>query len=227
MPASSLSWATKVAAIFNKDLKSEFRTRYAFNALVMFAIVTLTAVSFTVGLFSLITKIQAALFWIVLFFSSMAGLAQTFIKEEEARTSLTLKLVAFSSEIYWGKFLYNLALLLALEILLVPLFIILINMPVLNWGLFLLILILGDIGLAASTTLIAAIVSKASVKGALFAILSFPILLPLLVVGINGTFMACEGLSLAEGWESLRILISYAVVMLVVSVLLFDFVWRE
>ncbi|RKY90374.1 heme ABC transporter permease CcmB, partial [candidate division KSB1 bacterium] len=33
----------------NKDLRSELRTKYAINAIVMFAVITLAAISFTVG----------------------------------------------------------------------------------------------------------------------------------------------------------------------------------
>lgn len=227
MEIRSSSWVSKVYWVFQKDIKSELRTRYGFNALVMFAVVTLTAVSFAVGQFFSSPKLISALFWIVVFFSSMSGLAQVFIKEEESKTVNLLKLVASNESIFLGKLFFNLILLFLLELIIIPLFLILLGVQIRNFWLFFSVLTLGTIGLVCATTIIAAIVAKAHVKGALFAVLSFPILLPLLITVIHGTNLALEGFKFSQGWNELRVLISYCGVMGVGSFLLFDFVWRE
>lgn len=227
MEIRSSSWISKAFWVFQKDIKSELRTRYGLNALVMFAVVTLTAVSFAVGQFLSGPKLISALFWIVVFFSSMSGLAQVFIKEEESKTVNLLKLVASNESVFLGKLFFNLILLFVLELIIIPLFLILLGVEIRNFGLFISVVILGTIGLVCATTIIAAIVAKAHVKGALFAVLSFPILLPLLITVIHGTNLALEGSKFSQGWNELRVLISYCVVMGVGSFLLFDFVWRE
>jgi len=227
MATRSSNWAAKSAWLLAKDLKSEFRTRYALNAILMFALTTLTVVSFSFGTSPLSSRLTSSLFWLVIFFSSMSGLAQVFVKEEESRTVNILRLIATPGTVLLGKFLFNLALLLLLEIVIVPLFIILMNLSILNLWLFLSVLLWGSLGLVCATTIIAAIISKAHVKGALFAVLSFPILLPLLITAIDGTRLSLEGKALSAGWSDLRLLISYVVVMFTASVLLFDFVWSE
>jgi heme exporter protein B len=126
-----------------------------------------------------------------------------------------------------GKLLFNLVLLLILEMVIVPLFIIWMNLSILNLPLFMSVLLLGSLGLTCATTITAAIISKSHVKGALFAVLSFPVLLPLLVAGIDGTRISLEGHDFSAGSGDIRLLISYVVVMLVASILLFDFVWNE
>ena len=143
--------------IFVKDIRQEFKTRYAVNAILLFAIVTLSAVSFAIGTFSAGLEILAALFWIILFFSSMSGLSHIFIREEEAQTADTLKLVARPLHIYLGKFLFNLLLLFVLEIILIPLFMGLMNFTVANLWLFILIVGIGSFGLAGGGTIVAAI----------------------------------------------------------------------
>jgi len=208
-------------------LKSEFRTRYSLNTIFMFAVVTLTVISFSVGQFALENKAKCSLLWVVLFFSAMAGLSQVFVKEEESNTSNTLKLVASPEVIFVGKLLFNLILLFLLEIVIVPLFIVLMDFRILNPYVFLTVLVSGSLGLTCSTTIIAAIVAKSNVKGALFAVLSFPILLPLLITAINGTTLALSEIAWSIGFSEYSILFSYAVVMLTVSILLFDFVWEE
>jgi heme exporter protein B len=227
MPTSLSIWVERVSALFLKEIKSELRTRYAFNSLLMFSVVTLTAVSFSVGQFALSVQVKSALFWLILFFASMAGLAQVFIKEEESKTSYLLKLASPPTIIYLGKFLYNWVLLLALQVIIIPLFVIFLNLELVNLTLFLTVSFLGSLALSAATTIIGAIVSKANVKGALFAVLSFPLLIPVLVAGIEGAQLATSGARFSEAWGQIRLLLSYSVVMLTVSLILFEFVWSE
>jgi heme exporter protein B len=220
-------WVTKVIAVTRKDIISEFRTRYAVNAIVMFALVTLTVISMAIGIAVPSLPVRAALFWVILFFAAMSGLAQVFIKEEEAGTALVLKLSSDGLVIFFGKLLFNLILLAILAVLIVPLFIVLLDTVPASWPVFAVGLILGIIGLAGATTIIAAIVSKATVKGALFAVLSFPILMPLLVAVIEITKIGFGGGNFADISSSLQLLLAYDVVMIAISVMLFDFVWRQ
>jgi len=213
--------------IFVKDIRQEFKTRYAVNAILLFAIVTLSAVSFAIGTFSAGLEILAALFWIILFFSSMSGLSHIFIREEEAQTADTLKLVARPLHIYLGKFLFNLLLLFVLEIILIPLFMGLMNFTVANLWLFILIVEIGSFGLAGGGTIVAAIISKASTKGALFTVLSFPILLPVLITGISATKTVTQTAAIAEVQGELQALFAYGVVIITAGILLFDYVWNE
>ena len=88
-------------------------------------------------------------------------------------------------------------------------------------------MILGTLGLASASTILAAIISKANTKGTLYPVLSFPILLPLLLTLINATKLSVEGGSFSEAISSFQVLISYFVVITAISYLLFEFVWKE
>ena len=57
--------------IFQKDIRQEFKTRYAINAIFLFALVTLVAVSFSIGTFNAGMEIKSALLWIIIFFSAL------------------------------------------------------------------------------------------------------------------------------------------------------------
>ena len=227
MPTGSVNWVSKVLAVAHKDVVSEFRTRYAFNAIIMFALVTLTVVSMALGLVTKSSELLAALFWIIFFFAAMSGLAQTFIKEEESGTALILKLSSDGLVIFFGKLLFNLVLLFFLAVLVVPLYVVLLEVVPGNWIFFFLGLILGIIGLAGATAIIAAVVAKATVKGALFTVLSFPVLLPLLIAAIEITKVAFIGGRFGDISAPVQLLVAYDVVMVTISVMLFDFVWRQ
>jgi heme exporter protein B len=226
-PASSLSSAAW--AIFRKDVRAELRTRYALNALALFAVSTVVAISLGVGPLTRspdLPLIHAALLWIAILFAAFTGLARAFVQEEEARTAAALRLAAPPTAVYLGKLLFNLLLLLLLDALTGVLFVILLRVQIGNLGLFICLLAAGSLGLVAATTLIAAIIARASVKGALFAVLSFPLLAPLLVVAIKGTALALEGAGWDRGAAPLQVLLAYAVAMFVASLFLFGSVWE-
>jgi heme exporter protein B len=218
----------KTLAVFVKDIKSEIRTRYAIGAIIMFAVVTVIAVGFASGGLGFDRELQGTVLWLVIYFASVAGLGQSFIKEEENRTALALRIYAKSSSVFGGKYLFNLMLLIALVIVIVPLYLVLVGLEIECFPLFISVMILGIIGLAGSTTIIAAIISKASIKGVLFAVLSFPLILPLLLMAIKGTQKALAANAVfVDGLPELKVLLSYAVVMSLAGFMLFDYVWND
>ncbi len=218
-------------AVFRKDLRSELRTRYAINALLLFAASSVVALSLSFGPINIrrnpdLKLIQAGLLWITLLFAAFTGLSRAFVHEEETRTALALRLSAPPLAVYLGKLMFNLGLLLLLDVVVAVLFTILLRVEVLNVGLFLALLLSGSVALVAATTLIAAIIARASAKGALFAVLSFPLLVPLLVSAVRGTALALEGQGWNVGLDPLQAILAYAVALFTASLFLFSTVWE-
>ena len=75
MPNKSAGLTSRALAVYSKDLRVELRSKYAFNAILMFGITTLAVVSFTLGQTGLSERLLAALFWIIMFFAAMAASA--------------------------------------------------------------------------------------------------------------------------------------------------------
>ncbi len=227
MPKSSVGLVSKAFAVFAKDLRLELRSRYALNAILMFGVTTLVVVSFSLGQAGLPPKLLSALFWIIMFFSAMSGLAHVFIREEESGTALVLKLRAEPDAIYWGKLIFNFTLLSIMTVIITPMFFIFTDAPTGNIGAFIIVLLLGVVGLCGATTVIAAIIAKVAVKGALFAVLSFPVLVVLLLLLVGASTKVLDGRPLGDIFTEIQGLIAYCVVMITASVLLFKFVWLE
>lgn len=227
MPKAASSLASRVWAVFAKDTRSEYRTRYAVNALFLFALVTLTALSFSTGGVGLTALLAAVFFWIIVFFSALSSLAQTFVKEVETKTATFLKLTAPDDAVFFGKWGFNLVLILLLEIVLTPLFMVMLNINVARWDVWMGTLFLGAVGLVSTSTLIGALIASAGVRGALFSVLSFPVLLPLLIVLIRATEISFGGGVEAALTDSFAVLGAYAVITTTAGWLLFPFVWRE
>ena len=214
--------------LFKKDWQSELRTRYAINALAMFILVTISVILFSVGQEKMSEYLTGGLLWVVIFFSAMSGLSRAFVSEEERGTMLTLQLIASADTIFTGKMLFNLVLVFLMNTVIAILYSMLFNTFIINnTALFILAFIIGNIGIAVSSTVIAAIIAKANTKGTLYPVLSFPILLPLILVLLQLTKFSIDGKSISESYAELMVLVSYDVIMLTASYLLFEFINKD
>jgi len=219
-------------AVFVKDLRTELRTRYAINAMVLFAACTAVMVSLGTTFIGLrrteeFLLIQSSLLWIAFLFAAITGLSRGFVQEEEARTMAALRLAAPPVAVYLGKFLLNLVLLALLGAISSVLFIVLVRVQVGSPLAFMLMLASGSLCLASATTILAAIISKAGFKSALFAVLAFPLLVPPLIVAIQGTAVTLDNGGLGVALGALQFLGAYSVATFVASLMLFRFVWEE
>ncbi len=225
---ASVQWLRSALAIFLKDWHAELRTRYAISALIMFVVTTITIVLFSMGSEGAPPEILSGMLWVVIFFGAMSGLSRTFVTEEERGTTLTLQLLAPSSAVYAGKLLFNLVLVNGLNLLTVALYFLFVNgFVILSGMVFAVTMLLGGLGFAAAATIIAAIIAKANTKGTLYPVLSFPILLPLLLTVIDATRLSADGASFGEALGDFQLLISYIVVVVIVSFVLFDYIWKD
>lgn len=219
---------SRILSVFIKDLKSEFRTRYGISAISLFILTAVTMLVFSTGQEKLSSTLNAGLLWLIMFFSSMTGLSKGFVREEEKQTSMLLKITSRPTAIYFGKLLYNLIFAIVMNFFAWMLFMIFFDGFIIKNLLgFIVILMLASIGLASATTVISAIISKAGMKNSLFTVLSFPVLIPLIIVGIEGTTMAFEGSTFSDLRSDLQILMAYSGILIPVSYIVFDMIWEE
>lgn len=225
------SLLAEALAVLAKEVASELRRRVALNAIGLFAVTTLVAVAYQIGPYGLAEQdrpfLLSALLWIILFFAATAGLSRVFVKEEDAHTAKALRLAARPLAVLYGKLLFNLLLLLALEAIIVPLYCALMGFAVKGVGGLVLVMAAGGAAFAVTSTFVAAIIARASGSNALFAILALPLLLPLLVAVITGTRAAAGSPELLAVFPALRAVVSLGGVTMVTAILLFPVVWRD
>ncbi len=220
-------WLAEAAAIFAKDWRGELRTRYALNTIVLFALTTLVVVSLSLGPLGVVGEerlgVLPVLLWLILLFAAAAGLPRAFVHEEETHTATALRLAATPSALFCGKLAHSLTLLLALELLVTPLFLAMMQLDVARPGLLVLALAAGGYGLAAGSTLVAAIVAQARGQGTLFAVLSFPVLMPLLLLAVDLTRAAVAG---EPAGAAVQQLLLYDATVTVAGLMLFPAIWN-
>ncbi len=230
-PQSQPRFWRAVWAVVRKDVRSELRTRYALNALAMFALTVVLVVSFYLGTRlsprALETPaIQATLMWVALFFTALTGLSRAFVHEEEAQTATLLRLHVPPLAVFVGKWLLNLGLVTIVNIVVPVLLGMLLRMRIDNVPMLVLTLLLGGLGLATTMTLISAIIAKASAQGALFAALTFPVAFPMLVLAITATEQALTGAPWRQATPQLQSLGAFAIATIAAAVVLFPSVWE-
>ena len=219
-------WLAEAVAVYLKEWRCELRTRYALNTLGLFAFTTLVVVSLSLGAEGVSASgptVLPVLLWVLLLFAITAGLPRGFVHEEETHTATALRLAATPSALFCGKLAYSTSVVLLLELLLTPLFLVMMHLSVESPGLLILTLLAGGYGLAAGGTLVAAIIAQARSSGTLFAVLALPVLLPLLVMAIDLTRTAVVGES---GGVALHQLLLYDGTVSVISLMLFPAIWN-
>lgn len=214
-------------AVLIKDMRCELRSRQALSAVLLFAVTSTVAVSFTLGANGSTSEVASTLLWVVLYFSAMAGLGRSFTHEEETQTASILRLAASAESVYLGKLAFNFLTLVVLELVTVPLFVVLMDCHIARMGMFIALLFLGSLALSAGATMAAAMVSRAASKGALFAGISFPLLAPALGIAIAGTNAAMAAPMDISVVSDIRLLIYYCGIVIIASLMLFRYIWES
>jgi heme exporter protein B len=218
------NWAREALAIWRKDLRQEWRLRQGMVAALLMGVATVVGVGFAALGQTLSVGLQAGLFWVAVLFGMFPALARGFIVEEETGTADLLRLAARPASIFWGKWLFHATLYGLLSAVLVPLYALLVAPLGGAWGAWLLLWLGGGFCLTTVLTLCGALVAQTAVRGALLAGLTFPLLLPLLLILIAGTRQALEG---ALPAEPLQGVFGYALALSAGGAWVFEKVWRE
>ena len=224
-----MSHFSSTYALIRKDVHSELRTRYALNALLMFVVTAVATILFALRSDQPTSSVLSGLYWVVVFFTAMSGLSRTFVSEEERGTTMTLQLVASPTTVYFGKLLFNTLLTFTMTIAVTILYMTVFSnaFVIKTFSIFAGAVILGSLGFASASTIIAAIVAKANTRGTLYPVLSFPILIVLLMTVMNATTKALDGEAFSTALPDFQILLGYILAMTAGSFLLFDYVWKD
>jgi heme exporter protein B len=218
----------QMSALMRKEFLLEWRQRYALNGMLLYIVgaVFVCYLSFNARRGQLTPIVWNTLFWIILLFTAINAIAKSFVQERAGR-QLYYYIIASPQQIILSKILYNTALMLVLALLGFSVYAFVLGNPVDDVLLYLLTLVLGAIGFAASLTLVSGIASKAENPATLMAVLSFPIILPLLLMLLKISKNALDGLDRSTSWNEIAIVLAIDAIVVTLSWLLFPFLWRS
>lgn len=215
----------QVKYLVKKELVLEWRSKYALNGVLLYVVSTIFVcfLSF-VGLSQPVT--WNALFWIIMLFASLNAVAKSFLQESKGR-QIYIYTIASPLALIISKTLYNILLMEILTLIALFFYIIVFDYVPQDLGLYIVATILGSLSFSTIFTMISAIASKAGNGGMLMAILSFPVIIPVLIVLIKLTKNAIDGLDRSVSLDEIGLLLVINVLVGAVSVLLFPYLWRD
>jgi len=218
----------QIGVLMEKEFRLEWRQRYALNGVLLYIVSTvfICYLSFNQRRLDSTPIVWNTVFWIVLLFTAINAVAKSFAQERAGRLLYYYTLIS-PQLIILSKILYNVILMLVLAGLGFGFYAFVMGNPVQDVPLFLINLLLGAIGFAASLTLVAGIAAKAENSATLMAVLSFPVVLPLLLLLIRVSKNALDGLDRSLSYDEIGTLLAIDAIVLALSCMLFPYLWRS
>jgi heme exporter protein B len=221
-----MTFLNQVSAILWKDIRCELRSKQMWMGMGMFALLVLVIFNFA---FDLRVDNKAAIapgaLWVAFVFASLLGLGRTIAAEREQGSMDRLLLCPVDRKaIYLAKLLGNMLFIGVVEVVALPIFAALFNIPLFA-GALLPIVFLGTLGIAAVGTLFSAMAAATRARELLLPLLVFPLIVPVVIGAVRATGALMIAAANEPPW--LGLIAAFDVIFLSVSMITFEFVVEE
>ena len=219
---------SKVLAIMRKDIIAEMRTREVIVSVLVFAMLVIVIFNFAFGADRpTMETVAPGVLWVAFAFAGVLALNRSFIPEKEEGCLEGLLACPVSREvIYLGKMLSSFLFMLIVEAIMLPVFALLFNLPVLSPQI-IVTTVLATLGFVAVGTLFSALAVNTRAREMILPILFLPVVVPVIISAVKATELALAGESWGSLFSWLQIIIAFDIVFLVVSYLIFNFIIEE
>lgn len=218
--------------LLKKEILLEWRSKYAFNGVLLYVASTVFVCYISFSLSPAFKDssgyriVWNVLFWIIMLFASVNAIAKSFIQESRSRM-LYYYTIASPQAVILSKIIYNMMLMILLSFLALGVYFIFFNTDVADLLFYSIAVLLGAISFSTVFTTISAIASKAGNNGTIMAVLSFPIIIPVILLLVRVSKAALDGFDRSLNYGNIEALCLINVVVIAVSLILFPFLWRE
>jgi heme exporter protein B len=220
-----VAFLRKIWAIVLKDVTAEVRTWEMISAMLVFSVLATLIFSFALDLRGALARAAApGVLWATVAFAGTLGLSRSLAREQQTGCIDGLLLAPVDrSAIFFGKALGNLIFMAVVEAVLLPLFSVLFDVPLLLPSV-ILVTALGTVGYAAVGTLLATIAINTRAREVMLPILLLPLAIPVLIAAVQATGWLVDGGTLAEAGGWLRLVVVYDLLIVAASMLTFGYV---
>lgn len=216
--------------LIHNDLTRERRAHRIWPAMLVLGVILVFALGINIDSFrEQKEQLVGGLLWVAIVFAGTLPIEWSFASELEDGCWRTLTLYPIApSMLFFAKLLINVTSLVVLEFVLIPLFVVMTDVPLLEHpGAIALIAGLGNIGFAAAGTLVSAMTANLRSRGGLLALLFLPLVMPVVLGCARATGMMLAGEMDAQWWLWIQFLVVSAIVFTVVGAMLFEAVTEE
>lgn len=215
-------------ALLKKEILLELRQKHALAGIILYVLSTVF-VCYLAFDKTESPRAWGALLWVTGIFTAFNAMQKSFINEGGG-VHLYLYSLASPGKIIVAKAIYNAALVAILNLVSVLFFALFFGSEALKSAdvpQFLTGILLGSSGLGLGLTFISGLAYKSGTGVGLVAILGFPVIIPLLITIVRYTTLALDGVSWDTNGLNLLVLIVLNLISLILSYVLFPYIWRE
>jgi heme exporter protein B len=218
----------EIKQLIIKDFQLEWRKKYALNGMLLYVVSTayICYTSFKLRANDIEPITWNTLYWIVILFTAILAISKSFADEKDGRLLYLYTLVSAEAVIL-SKIIFNFVVVLVLSVLGLLVYCLFMGGPVQDWPMFLLSILLASIGFATTLSLVSGIAAKAENSAMLMPILSFPVVIPILLLILKISKNALDGLDPSNSADEILILVALDVIVGVLSVILYPYLWRS
>ncbi len=222
---------SQVQYLISKDLLLEWRQKYALGGIVLYVLSTVFVIYISLSqenaLQQLEKKIWNILFWVTILFSAVNAIAKSFTQENKERL-LYYYTITSPQAVILSKIFYNTFLMILLSFICLMIYFLMIGNPVEHIAMFSITILLGGSGFSFIMTMISAIASKAGNNATLMAVLSFPLILPLILVLMKLSRICYIDIAqFSDAINELILVAAIDVMVLGLSYILFPYLWKD
>jgi heme exporter protein B len=213
-----------IFTLIKKDILLEFRQQYSFYGVLLYVVSTIFVLYLAMGQPE--NMVWNGLFWMIQLFICVNAIAKTFIQEGRGR-QLYFYSICSPVDFMLARMIFNAALMLLMNGISLLLFTVLLGSPIEHILLFLGISCFGACSISLVFSFLAAIAARAQQNAALMAILGFPLIIPQLML-----LMRLSALAFADVYQSglisiVALLACFDIMIVLLSVILFPFLWKD
>jgi len=218
--------------LLKKEILLEWRSKYAFNGVLLYVASTVFVCYISFQLTPGFTGsngypiVWNVLFWIIMLFASVNAIAKSFVQESKNRL-LYYYSIASPQAIILSKTIYNILLMSLLSVLALLVYKLFFVNTLSDPLFYFIAVVLGSVSFSTIFTMISAIASKAGNNGTLMAILSFPVVIPVILVLIHLSKNAMDGIERSASYGNIGVLFAINAIVIATSLLLFPYLWRD
>lgn len=214
----------EIWALIKKDLQLEWRSGQAWSSSVLYVFTTAFVVYLT--FINIPANVWNPIFWIIILFTAVNSVSGSFSSENGSLRLYYYTLVD-PVKLMVSKVIYNTMVVTILSFLCYGGFAFITGNPVRHLGNFLWVLLAAGVGLSITLTFTAAIAAGVKRKTSLLTILSFPLLIPTILVVLKLSAHAIGLINDSSNNQDLITLFALDMLLLGLGILLFPYLWKD
>ncbi len=217
----------KIFSILYKDFKIEINQSHLFFSVGLYVISSIYIIYISyqpTGILGL--ENWVSIFWVIILFSSISAVSKSFFQESGSR-NYYYYFVLSPDELILSKLIYNFLFIVFVTFLTFLVFSSLLGNFIYSYSFFITLLFVGSLSISNCLTLISAIGHQVKNNSILTSVLSFPVIIPILLILIKLSKLSSSEFSWNIIQDDFYLLILLNIILIAMTKILFKFLWRN